>query len=268
MKLGSLKSGRDGRLVVVSHDLAWCADATHIVPTLQAALDDWSRFSPQLELLATDLQHEAIPMMRFHERTAAAPLGRAFLWATGDAGAAELRQRAADQLLGARDPVPHAGGEGISVRPEILVVTDDVERGVSPQAAAERVLLVGLASVLAPDAGDGTIGSFQAALSPVFVTPDELGQRWRDGKLHGPLNVQAGGEAAGWPDVSADLAQDFGTLIAQLAALRPVRAGSMVGSTLFNGTGAFHLKHGDALRIWTEDEHGHATFGTIEQTIG
>ena len=42
MKLASLKSGRDGRLVVVSDDLAWCADAGHIAPTLQAALDDWA----------------------------------------------------------------------------------------------------------------------------------------------------------------------------------------------------------------------------------
>ena len=83
MKLGSLKSGRDGRLVVVSQDLAWCADASHIAPTLQAALDDWDAVAPQLELLATDLAHEAIPMMRFHERQAAAPLPRAFEWLDG-----------------------------------------------------------------------------------------------------------------------------------------------------------------------------------------
>ena len=43
MKLASLKWGRDGRLVVVSSDLAWCVEATNIAPTLQAALDDWER---------------------------------------------------------------------------------------------------------------------------------------------------------------------------------------------------------------------------------
>ena len=64
MKLGSLKGGRDGRLVVVSSDLAWCADATHIAPTLQAALDDWDRLAPQLELLAMDLEHVVIPRDR------------------------------------------------------------------------------------------------------------------------------------------------------------------------------------------------------------
>src|SRR5262249_49899135 len=85
MKLASLKGGRDGGLVVVSRDLAWCAEATHIAPTLQAALDDWEHVAPQLELLSTDLAHEAIPMMRFHERNAAAPLPRAFQWADGSA---------------------------------------------------------------------------------------------------------------------------------------------------------------------------------------
>lgn len=85
MKLASLKSGRDGRLVVVSDDLAWYADAAHIAPTLQAALDDWEHIAPKLSSLATDLAHEAIPMMRFHERAAAAPLPRAYQWADGSA---------------------------------------------------------------------------------------------------------------------------------------------------------------------------------------
>ena len=77
MKLASLKEGRDGRLVVVSDDLAYCAGAGHIVPTLQAALDDWATVEPQLRLLAQDLAHGVIPRDRFHERQAAAPLPRA-----------------------------------------------------------------------------------------------------------------------------------------------------------------------------------------------
>lgn len=52
MKLASLKHGRDGRLVVVSDDLAWCSDASLIAPTLQAALDDWAHAKPKLEALA------------------------------------------------------------------------------------------------------------------------------------------------------------------------------------------------------------------------
>ena len=78
MKLASLKYGRDGRLVVVSDDLAWCADAGHIALTLQAALDDWEQAEPALRNLSQDLAHEVIPMMRFHERDAAAPLPRGY----------------------------------------------------------------------------------------------------------------------------------------------------------------------------------------------
>ena len=129
MKLASLKSGRDGHLFVVSDDLAWCADAAHIAPTLQAALDDWDRLEPALRNLASDLAHEAIPMMRFHERDAAAPLPRAYQWADGSAyvnHVALVRQArnaempesfwhdplmyqgGSDGFLGARDPIPLA----------------------------------------------------------------------------------------------------------------------------------------------------------------
>ena len=59
MKLASLKHGRDGKLVVVSDDLAWYADASHICATMQAALDDWDQIAPHLQLLAIDLRNEA-----------------------------------------------------------------------------------------------------------------------------------------------------------------------------------------------------------------
>ena len=85
MKLASLKSGRDGRLVVVSNDLAWYTDAGLIAPTLQAALDDWERAEPELRALAESLEHGGAPRERFHEREAAAPLPRAYQWADGSA---------------------------------------------------------------------------------------------------------------------------------------------------------------------------------------
>ena len=71
MKLASLKGGRDGRLVVVSRDLAWYAPAEAIAPTLQAALDDWERCEPLLRALAAALESGALPEMRFHEHEAA-----------------------------------------------------------------------------------------------------------------------------------------------------------------------------------------------------
>lgn len=80
-----MKHGRDGRLVVVSKDLTRCADARHIAPTLQAALDDWAYCAPRLASLAEELEHRAVPDQRFHEREAAAPLPRAYQWADSSA---------------------------------------------------------------------------------------------------------------------------------------------------------------------------------------
>ncbi len=332
MKLGSLKGGRDGKLVVVSDDLAWCADATHIAPTLQAALDDWAQAAPQLELLATDLAHEAIPMMRFHERNAAAPLPRAYQWADGSAyvnhvklvrqaRGAELPesfwtdplmyQGASDEMLAPRDPIPLADESwGCDLEAEVIVVTGDVPQGATREQALEKILLVGLVNDvslrnLIPAElakGFGFVQSKPAsALSPVLVTPDALGERWRDGKLHGPLNVDLNGQPFGRADAGEDMTFDFGTLIAHLAKTRNVGAGSIVGSgtvsnrdadggpgqpiarggrgysclaelrtveTILDGQAATpFLEAGDTVRIWMEDEHGHAIFGTIDQSV-
>ena len=75
MKLATLKDGtRDGKLVVVNSALTRCTEATHIAPTLQAALDDWDKAAPKLATLAESLEHDAVPSMRFHEHDALSPL--------------------------------------------------------------------------------------------------------------------------------------------------------------------------------------------------
>jgi fumarylacetoacetate (FAA) hydrolase len=332
MKLGSLKGGRDGRLVVVSHDLAWCADASHIAPTLQAALDDWAHAAPQLELLATDLAHEVIPMMRFHERNALAPLPRAYQWADGSAYVNHVQlvrqargaempesfwtdplmyQGASDEMLAPRSPIPLVDESwGCDLEAEVVVVTGDVPRGVSREEALEHILLVGLVNDvslrnLIPGElakGFGFVQSKPAsALSPVFVTPAELGTRWKDGKLHGPLKVDLNGQPFGRADAGVDMTFDFGTLVAHLAKTRNLCAGTIIGSgtvsnrdedggpgkpvsqgglgysciaevrtveTILAGQASTgFLKAGDTVRIWMDDEHGHPIFGTIEQTV-
>src|SRR5579863_5528588 len=85
MKLASLKDGRDGRLVVVSRDLAWCVEAAPIASTLQAALDDWDRCEPQLGQLSDSLNAGSLASRRFREHEAASPLPRAYQWADGSA---------------------------------------------------------------------------------------------------------------------------------------------------------------------------------------
>ena len=332
MKLASLKHGRDGRLVVVSRDLAWCADATHIAPTLQAALDDWDRVEPQLELLAQDLEHAVIPRDRFHERAADAPLPRAYQWADGSAYVNHVAlvrkargadmpesfwtdplmyQGASDEMLAPRDPIPLADESwGCDLEAEVVVVTGDVAGGVSREEALEHVRLVGLVNDvslrnLIPAElakGFGFLQSKPAsALSPVLVTPDELGEAWRDGKLHGELKVDLNGAPFGRADAGEDMTFDFGTLIAHLAKTRNVGAGSILGSgtvsnrdadggpgrpvdrggrgysciaevrtveTILDGKPATpFLKHGDTVRIWMDDAAGHSIFGAIEQTV-
>jgi fumarylacetoacetate (FAA) hydrolase len=333
MKLATLKGpGRDGRLVLVSRDLAWCADADHIAPTLQAALDQWETVRPQLELLATDLAHEAIPRRRFHEREALAPLPRAYQWADGSAYVNHVQlvrkargaempesfwtdplmyQGASDEMLPPRGPIPLADESwGCDLEAEVAVVTADVPRGATRQEALERIVLIGLVNdvslrnLIPGELGKG-FGFLQSkpasALSPVLVTPDELGERWRDGKLHGPLKVDLNGKPFGRADAGVDMTFDFGTLVAHLAKTRNVGAGSIVGSGTVSNRDAGggpgkpiaegglgysciaevrtvetildsaaktpFLKANDTVRIWMDDEAGHPIFGVIEQTV-
>ncbi len=261
MKLASLKHGRDGKLVVVSNDLAWCADATHIAPTLQAALDDWERVEDDLRNLQIDLEHETIPMLRFHERQAAAPLPRAFQWADGSAyvnhvalvrqaRSAEMPesfwhdplmyQGGSDGFLGPRDPIPLADESwGCDLEAEVVVVTGDVPQGASCDEALASVRLVGLTNDvslrnLIPGELAKGFGFFQSkpasAFSPVFVTPDALGGWWRDGKLHRKLMVDLNGKPFGRAEAGEDMTFDFGTLIGHAAKTRKLGAGTIIGS--------------------------------------
>jgi fumarylacetoacetate (FAA) hydrolase len=333
MKLASLKGGRDGRLVVVSDDLAYYADAGHIVGTLQAALDDWDRYEPALRLLAVDLQHGAIPLERFHEREAAAPLPRAYQWADGSAyvnhvalvrqaRGAEMPesfwqdplmyQGGSDGFLGPRDPIPLADEAwGCDLEAEVVVVTGDVPLGASREEALAAVRLVGLTNDvslrnLIPGELAKGFGFFQSkpasAFSPVFVTPDALGDWWRDGKLHRKLMVDLNGKPFGRAEAGEDMTFDFGTLIAHAARTRALGAGTIIGSGTVSNRGSDggpgksiaeggvgysclaevrtvetirsgkpetpFLKAGDTVRIWAEDDKHHPIFGVIEQTVG
>ena len=332
MKLGSLNGGRDGRLVVVSEDLAWFADAGHIVPTLQGALDDWERFEPLLRSLATDLEHGAIPRMRFHERDAASPLPRAYQWADGSAyvnhvalvrqaRGAEMPdsfwhdplmyQGGSDSFLGPREDIPLADESwGCDLEAEVVVVTGDVPQGVSREDALRYIRLVGLTNDISlrnliPGELAKGFGFFQSkpasSFSPVFVTPDSLEGRWRDGKLHGCLMVELNGKPFGRADSGEDMTFDFGTLIAHAAKTRKLGAGTIIGSgtvsnrdtdggpgrpvadgglgysciaevrtveTILEGAAKTEfLKRGDTVRIWMDDEAGHPIFGVIEQVV-
>jgi fumarylacetoacetate (FAA) hydrolase len=262
MKLASLRNGtRDGRLVVVSGDLTRYADAAHLAPTMQAALDDWARVAPQLEGLSESLDHRAVPSDRFHEREALSPLPRAYQWADGSAyvNHVELVRKArgaempesfwtdpliyqggSDAFLAPRDPIAMADeAYGIDMEGEVAVVVGDVAMGATTEEArgAIRLLMlvndVSLRGLIPAELGKG-FGFFQSkpssAFSPVAVTPDELGDAWDGGRLHLPLSVDLNGKPFGRANAGIDMTFDFPTLIAHAAKTRPLSAGTIIGS--------------------------------------
>jgi fumarylacetoacetate (FAA) hydrolase len=323
MKLGSLKDGgRDGTLVVVSRDLARAVRATGIAPTLQRALEDWSNIAPRLVALSESLETgDADGVFDVDFSRFAAPLPRAYEFVDGSAylphvervrrarGAEVPESFYTDPLMyqatsagfhGPRDPVRVVDeAHGIDLEAEIVVVTDDVPMAVTPEQASSHIQLVGLVNDvslrnLIPGELAKGFGFLQSkprsALSPVFVTPDELGDAWRDNKLHLPLVTHVNGEWFGAPDAGVDMQFDFAQLVAHAARTRPLSAGTIVGSgTIANqdtskGASCFAEKRvvealahgkpstpfmafGDTVRIEMLDGEGRSIFGAIEQRI-
>ncbi|MFN3131871.1 fumarylacetoacetate hydrolase family protein [Roseibium sp.] len=332
MKLASLKDGsRDGKLVVVNERLTYCTDASHIAPTLQAALDNWDHVAPKLQVLAESLSHDAVPTLRFHEHDALSPLPRAYQWADGSAyvNHVELVRKArgakmpesfwtdplmyqggSDTFIAPRDPIRMRDeAYGIDMEGEIAVITGDVPMGVSAEGALSHVKLlllvndVSLRGLIPGELGKG-FGFFQSkpssAFSPVAVTPDELGEAWKDGKLHLPLHVDLNSQPFGRAEGGIDMTFDFGQLIAHAAKTRALSAGTIIGSgtvsnklgggpgkSLSDGGAGYSciaelrmietiedgeaktpfLKFGDTIRIEMLDGDGHTIFGAIEQTV-
>ena len=332
MKLASLKHGRDGKLVVVSDDLAWCAEAVGVAPTLQAALDDWARCEPELRALAEHVNFGTVERMRFREREAASPLPRAYQWADGSAyvnhvalvrqarGAKMpesfwtdplMYQGGSDTFLAPRDPIPLKDvAWGCDFEAEVAVVVDDVAMGVTPEEARKRIRLVMLVNDvslrnLIPGELEKGFGFFQSkpssAFSPVAATPDTLGDAWRDGKLHLPLNVALNGKPFGQANAGEDMTFDFGQLIAHAAKTRALCAGAIIGSGTISNRDAQggpgkpveqggrgysciaeqrmietiesgkpvtpFLQHGDRVEIDVRDDTGHSIFGRIDQEV-
>lgn len=328
MKLASRKSGRDGQLLVVSKDLSRCLVATDVAATLQGALDNWSEVEPQLAALAERVESEG---EAFDQSACASPLPRAYQWADGSAyvNHVELVRKArnaempasfwtdplmyqggSDSFLGPRDDIPMADEAwGIDFEGEVAVVTGDVPMGVSKANAGDYIQLimlvndVSLRGLIPGELGKG-FGFFQSkpssAFSPVAVTPDELGDAWRDNKLHLPLLSEFNGEDFGKPDAGIDMTFDFAELIAHAAKSRPLVAGTIIGSgtvsnKLDDGPGkpiaeggvgysclaeirtietiqggapkTSFMKFGDRIKIEMRDANDASIFGSIEQTV-
>lgn len=323
MKLGSLKEGgRDGTLIVVSRDLSRAVRATGIATTLQQALEDWSNTAPRLNALYESLDAgQADGDFDVDFNAFAAPLPRAYEFVDGSAylphvervrrarGAEVPESFYTDPLMyqatsagfyGPRDPVKVVSADyGIDLEAEIVVITDDVPMAVTPEQAAGHIQLIGLVNdvslrnLIPPELAKG-FGFLQSkprsALSPVFVTPDELGDAWRGNKVHLPLLTHINGKWFGAPEAGVDMQFDFAQLVAHAARTRPLSAGTIVGSgTIANedtsrGASCFaeqrtvetlrdgkpstpFMGFGDVVRIEMLDRDGQSVFGVIEQRI-
>jgi fumarylacetoacetate (FAA) hydrolase len=328
MKLASLKEGgRDGSLVVVDKELKKAVRVTDSARTLQAALEDWSNVAPLLnrvyELLnathAETINGEEVFALDFVKL--AAPLPRAYEFVDGSAylphvervrrarGAEVPESFYSDPLMyqatsagfyGPRDPVLVASEEyGIDLEAEVVVITDDVPMGASSAQATAHIQLIGLINDvslrnLIPNELAKGFGFLQSkprsALSPVFVTPDELGDAWKNVKVHLPLLTHINGRKFGAPEAGDDMQFGFAELIAHAAKTRPLSAGTIVGSgtvanqdesrgasclaerrtleTIADGKPSTpFLKFGDKVRIEMFDKAGASVFGAIEQEI-
>ena len=333
MKLATIKDGtRDGKLVVVSKDLTRYCAADNIAPTLQAALDNWSEIAPKLEVLAVDVEHEAVPCERFHEREAHSPLPRAYQWADGSAyiNHVELVRQArgaevpesfyhdplmyqggSDNFLAPRDNIPLGDPAwGCDMEGEVACITDDVPMGVSVEDAAGHIKLVMLVNDvslrgLIPGELAKGFGFFQSkpasAFSPVCVTPDELGEAWKDSLIHLPLMVDYNGEPFGRANVGVDATFNLAQLVAHAAKTRNLCAGTIIGSgtisnkdadggpgkpvsegglgysciaeirmieTIRDGEPSTRfMRAGDTVRVEMRDADNHSIFGAIEQEV-
>jgi fumarylacetoacetate (FAA) hydrolase len=256
-----MKDRRDGRLVVVSKDLSRCASATAVVPTLQAALDDWAAAVPGLTEIADALEAGGIAHLPFDPAQCAPPLPRAFQWLDGSAYVNHVAlvrkargvempasfwtdplmyQGGSDVLLGPRDSIPVVDEAwGIDLEAEVVVILGDVPMGATREEAALAIRLimlvndVTLRNLTGPELakGFGFVQSKPAsAFTPVAVTPDELGHAFDGAKVNLPLLSFVNGKPFGKPVCGNDMTFDFPTLIAHAAKTRALGAGTILGA--------------------------------------
>jgi fumarylacetoacetate (FAA) hydrolase len=323
MRLATLRDGSlDGRLIVVSRDLTRAVAATSIAPNLLDALQRWDELKVPLADLCDDLDAGDVPgAFAFDPSRCAAPLPRSPQWLDASAFLNHGRlmerafntppipdfdtipvmyQGASDDFLGPTDDVPLPSvADGIDFEGEFGVICGPVPMAVTPEAALDCVRLIVQVNdwslrALGPREMTTGFGFLQAkpstSFAPIAVTPDELGDAWRDGRVQMRLHVQWNGERFGEPH-GGEMNYHFGELVEHAARTRRLTAGTIVGSgTVSNtsrGAGSAciaerrviekidlgeirtgFMKFGDHVRMQARFDDGRdGPFGTIEQRV-
>jgi fumarylacetoacetate (FAA) hydrolase len=327
MKLASITGpARDGTLVVVDRGLARAVKADGIAPTLQHALEDWDAVAPRLRDAAQALEggaerHAFDFRQALAEGRVAAPLPRAYVWLDGSAYLSHVErvrrarndkvpesfysdplmyQGGAGGMMGPRDPIRVLSEDwGIDLEGEVVAIVGDVPMGAKPAEAGAAIRLLTLVNDvsfrrLIPaelSKGFGFVnGKGANALAPVAVTPDELGDSWKDGRLHLELLCDVNGVRLGHPNAGRDATFGLNELIAHAAKTRELAAGTMIGTgTISNqdlsaGYACLmekrlveqveqgeaktpFLRFGDRVKIEMLDANGESVFGAIEHAV-
>ncbi|MGH8279724.1 MAG: fumarylacetoacetate hydrolase family protein [Gammaproteobacteria bacterium] len=322
MKLASLKSGRDGTLIVLDPRSERAVKPTTVAASLWQALENWNDLEAKLRGLSTTLESgKALNSFKLDSGDLAAVLPRAPQFVDGSAYLAHVErvrkargatmppsfltdplmyQAVSDGFLAPTEPIRVASEDyGIDFESEVGVVVDAVPMGVTPAKAAGHIKLillindVSLRNLIPAELGKGfgfLQGKPRSALSPIAVTPDELGAAWKDGKVHLPLMTHLNGKLIGQPNAGMDMQFNFPQLIAHAAKTRPLAAGSIIGSgTIANqdeskGSSCLaerrvleiiqegkartpFMKFGDRVRIEMFDLQGVSIFGAIDQLV-
>lgn len=322
MKLATIDDGtRDGQLAVVRRDGTRLVAAADIAPTLQAALDDWERCAPLLERLARQVENEEVETHPVVPERLLAPLPRAYEWVDGSTFLNHVRlvRKARGAALPPTletDPLVYQGGSGELLGPtrdlplgdsswgldfeaEVCIVTSDVPRGTRAQDAGRYVRLlmicndVSLRGLIPGELAKG-FGFYQSkpatAFAPFAVTPDELSDTWREGRLHLDMLVDYNGAQVGRTHAGPEMHFSFFQLIEHLTKTRNLGAGTIVGSgTISNEDRARgisclaearmietidegapktpFMSAGDTVRIEMKDAEGISIFGAIDQKV-
>lgn len=323
MKLGSLKSphSRDGELCVISKDLKTAVKATHISANLREAVENWKDKEASLQKIYADLNAGAVAdSFPVKEGDFHSALPRTWLFADGSAFIYHIKlvrmarkaalpetletvplmyQGECGQFLAPTEDIPQRDfSHGTDFEGEVGVITDFVPMGVTPEEALKCIRLfvlindVSLRGLIPEELAQG-FGFFQSkpasALSPFAVTADELGNGWKDGRIHFPLQVNYNGQFFGKANAGA-MHFHFGQLIAHAAKTRNLAAGTVIGSGTVsnesheNGssclaekrmieqieTGSIKtpfMKSGDTIEIQMLDDNGQNIFGRIYQKV-
>lgn len=267
MKLATLKNdSRDGRLVIVSRDLTLAVEAGAVAPTMQYAIEHWRDVEPVLQARYHELNNARIAeAFAFDARLAMAPLPRAYQFIDASAflnhgnimeqafnltvekqpGVPILIQRQADDFRGPVDNyVFPTESDNADFEGELAVVLDDVPMGTSAADAERHIRLFTLFNDVSMRThlfrelklGFGFIQAKPASVfAPVAVTPDELGDAWRDGRVHLDMQVHRNGELFGHPN-GGQMDFSFGQLIAHIAYNRNLGAGMVLGTGTFSNS--------------------------------